>query len=155
GVGLCTFLIIAIFFVKCRPTSNTVTALTMALVLLGLRSVRSNTCEVMAETFLCLLCWLSVLAFADFVADRRPYRVAAFGVWAAIALLTKGNALALALLPPLAVACTRQWPLLRSRWLWLSGVAVATVSAPFYLYTYSIWAGANTEEPSARYIAIS
>src|SRR5205823_6174847 len=29
------------------------------------------------------------------------------------------------------------------------------VSAPFYLYTYSIWAGANTEEPSARYIAIS
>lgn len=155
AVGLGTFLIVANFFVKTRPSSDMLTGLVMALVLLGLRSVRGNTCEVMAETFLCLLCWLSVLAFAKFVADGKLFSVAAFGVWAALALLTKGNALALALLPGLALGCTQRWNLLRSRWLWLTGAAVAAATAPFYLYTYSIWAGANTQEPSWWYIVSS
>jgi 4-amino-4-deoxy-L-arabinose transferase-like glycosyltransferase len=58
---------------------------------------------------------------------------AGFGFWSALALLTKGTGIALALLPPVAILLGRRWEWLRQRFLWQSAALVIALAAPWYL----------------------
>jgi hypothetical protein len=125
----------------------------MALVFLAMPLVRMQATAVMAETFLCLLTLLAAFAFADFLTDGKTRHLVAFGGWSVLALLTKGNAIALALLPAFAILFTGRWDVLKSRRLWLTGLVVALLGAPYYLLTYRMRAHSFFGEWSVSYAA--
>jgi hypothetical protein len=104
------------------------------LVLLTLPHVVWFTAHIYTEIPLALINLGAMVAVARYLDSGRWQHSAAFGVWAAASLLTKGSGLALAPLPLLGVALTRRWDLLRRRSFWLPAVVVLAFAAPWYLF---------------------
>lgn len=123
------------------------------LVFLCLPLVQEFSGALMTEVPLALFCTLAVLAYGRYL-DRGGSRDAlAFGLFAVAGILTKGNALALGLVPPLALVFTRRFELLRSKAFWLPAVLVLVICAPWYSVTAEIqassWSGGT--RPNLEY----
>lgn len=84
----------------------------------------------MTEHLLTLAMLVSTLCFARFARTGQTGHGLAFGVIAALAILTHGRAWALGLVPGLTIALTKRWWLLRRPGLWLSAVPVLDNSRP-------------------------
>ena len=105
-------------------------------VVLALMPAQSAALRTMLIDPLCgLLCFVAALAFADYLAARTTRSALLFALAALAAVFTKGNALLLGLLPPLAIAFTGEWRVLRDWRLWLAGAIVGVIAAPWYLFT--------------------
>jgi hypothetical protein len=90
----------------------------------------------MADNLLALLVFLAAWAWSRYC--RRPSwrTAAAFAAAAAAAILTKGTAIGLLLLPPAHAAVTRNWRLLIGRRGLAAFAAILLATAPWYLFTY-------------------
>jgi hypothetical protein len=98
--------------------------------------VQKYTATVMTELVVTLLAFAAALAFGRYLEGRRPWRWAtAFGLLAALAILTKGSGLLLGLLPPFSMLFARRFDCLRRPSFWLPPVLVALLCAPFYLFS--------------------
>ncbi|MCB9888994.1 MAG: glycosyltransferase family 39 protein [Planctomycetes bacterium] len=120
-----------------------------------LPAVQASAAAVMAEVPLALLCLLATHRFGRFL-DRGLRRDAlGFAALATLAILTKGNGLALAMVPPFAIAIRRQWGVLRRGALWAPAALVALLCAPWYSVSLPISASAwdSGSTPSLRYAA--
>lgn len=86
-------------------------------------------------------------------AAERPGwgRFALFGALAAFAPLVKGNGALVALIPPIEIALSRRWPLLRDPRLWATGALTALVVAPWYYVSFRISAGGFNYAPGPAY----
>lgn len=93
---------------------------------------------VMIDIFLGLLVLLAALAWARFARTGSLGWAMAFAALAAVAILSKGNAFGLALLPPLYCLFRRDFSLLASRKTWLAALAVGCATLPWYLLTYGM-----------------
>jgi hypothetical protein len=116
-------------------------AIGAAAVLLSLPLVRTYYGMVMAETLSAVLMFGAALAFGDFLDRGRRSDAIWFGVLAALAILTKGTGLALALAAPLAVLLVRQWPVLRRPVLWLAVVIIVVLAGPWTWATRNLGRG--------------
>jgi len=96
---------------------------------------------VMVDTPLGLCMFAAALAWAAFA--RRPVvgHAVLFAALASAAILTKGNGIALALLPLLHAALTRDSRLLWNWRSWLAAGLVGAATAPWYALTYRMAAG--------------
>ncbi len=121
-----------------RLTGNEVIALGGALLYLLLPQTRTYTAIVMADLLVVLFGLLSAAAFARFLESGRSQDSLTFGFWAAAAILTKGSAVGLALLPPLAILFAGRWRVLLDRRLWLAPVPVVLLALPWMLLTMGI-----------------
>lgn len=106
-----------------------------ALLLLGLPIVQEHSGAILAEIPLALLCFAAIYVFGRFLDTGATRHCVLFGVFSIAAIFTKGDGLALALVPPVALLITRRWSLLRRPALWLTGAAVGLTTAPWYLLT--------------------
>jgi hypothetical protein len=90
----------------------------------------------MEDNFLTLWMLGAALSWASFA--RRPGwgRAALFAACAIGAIMTKGDGLALALLPPFYALLTGEWRRLLDRRAWAAAAAVGIVTAPWYVLTY-------------------
>lgn len=99
----------------------------------------------MAETLIALFCCVAAVHFGRFLDTGRWQDSAWFGIYASAAVMTKGNGLALALLPGFAVLLSRRFGLLRRASFWLSGLIVAALCGPWTLATLDMvrngWSG--------------
>jgi hypothetical protein len=86
---------------------------------------------VMAEMLCALLMFGAVVAFERFLQFNTKRWAALFGVLAALAILTKGTGLALALVPVLVAQLTRKWRILVSPALWTAALIVLVVAGPW------------------------
>jgi hypothetical protein len=123
------------------------------LLFLCLPLVQEFSGALMTEVPLALFCTLAVLAYGRYL-DRGGRRDAlAFGLFAVAGILTKGNALALGMVPLLALVFTRRFELLRSKVFWLPAVLVLVICAPWYSMTAEIqarsWSGGT--RPNLEY----
>jgi hypothetical protein len=109
---------------------------------LALPLVQASSGMVMLESLVTLLTLLSTLAFARFVSTGRTSDALVFAFLAAAAILTRGSAWSLGLLPPLALLLSRRLDLLRSPALWLSVLPVAFLCVPWYVATHGMTKGA-------------
>jgi 4-amino-4-deoxy-L-arabinose transferase-like glycosyltransferase len=96
--------------------------------LLAVPVIRRQALFVSPELLMVALMLLAVRAYARFTETRALRDALAFGVLSAAAILTKGNALALALLPPFVAVLDRDLRVFRTRALWI-GAAVVVVFA--------------------------
>lgn len=123
--------------------------LAAAAVLLPL--VRTYTAIVMSDLLLILLCLLAALAFARYLRHGRLRDSLCFGGLAAAAILTKGSGLALALLPPLAIAISGRWGSLRDPRLWASATPPLLFALPWMGFTSGITAEGMAEASPTDY----
>ena len=100
----------------------------------------------MAEMLVALLVLLAALAYGRYLDSGRWQPAAWFGIWFTLALLTKGTAIQLAILPPFAVLFGRRWHLLRRFSFWLPGFLVLGIAGPWYL-----WVPGAQHESVARF----
>lgn len=86
---------------------------------------------VMADLLLCVLLWLSLWLWVGFLRRTTAGRALGWGCCAAAAILTKGSALSLVLLPVGSVLLLRRWSLWRNwRW-WLCALPVLCLAMPW------------------------
>src|SRR5262245_42475830 len=89
-----------------------------ALLLIALPLIQAYNGMVMAEILMTLLSFWAVLHFGRFLTTEKWQYAAGFGICAMLAILTKGNGLSLALVPPLAVVFSRRFHLLTRPSFW-------------------------------------
>lgn len=115
-------------------------AILAGLVVCLLPLVRTYTAIVMADLLLVITILAAIRAFARFLETDRKKDALAFGIWAALSILVKGSGLLLALVPPIAIALSGRWRLLKSPRLWLAPVPVMVLALPWMLATRHITA---------------
>ncbi len=104
------------------------------LILLSLPAFQEYSHDVMAEMLMALLVLLAVIAYGSYIDSGRWQAAAWFGIWSALALLTKGSGIQLAFIPPLTLAITGRWRLLRRFSFWLPAGIVLVLALPWYAY---------------------
>ncbi len=101
---------------------------------------------IMTGTLVSLLSILATLAFARFLQLRSAGSSLLFGFIASAAILTRGSAFSLALVPAIAILITRRQELLYNWRLWISVIPVSLFCLPWYIatreYMTGTWAGA-------------
>ena len=115
--------------------------------------VRIYTAIVMSDLLLVIFCLLATGAWRRFLGSSSTRDALTFGLWAAAAILTKGSGLFLALLPPLSIALSGKWQLLKSRSLWLAPIPVIVLAMPWMVATRHITAEGMSHVPLPEYIA--
>jgi hypothetical protein len=103
--------------------------------------VQESSARVMTEHLVTLGMLVSTLCFARFARTGQIGDGLAFGIVAAVAILTHGNAWALSLVPGITLALTNTWHLFRRLGLWLAAVPVLVTCVPWYGFAPSIVAG--------------
>ena len=114
--------------------------------------VRTYTAIVMSDLLLVILILESTRAFGRFLATERWRDSWAFGMLAALAILTKGSGLLLALVPPLAIVFSGRWQLLRSARLWVAPIPVLVLAFPWMLATRHITEEGMSTIPFVEYL---
>jgi hypothetical protein len=93
----------------------------------------------------------SALQFARYTRTVQMADALLFGILAALAILTRGSAWALALVPGLTILLTRRFDLLRRVSLWLSALPVLVTCVPWYVMTAggvtTSWGGSSGAAP--------
>jgi hypothetical protein len=109
---------------------------------------------VMADFFLVLTCLAAAVAFAFYLQTSRARWSLAFGVLASLAILIKGSGWMLAMLPPVAIALSRDWRLLTAPSLWLAPLPVLLLALPWQWVSFRISAeGMNGLTPPEHLMA--
>lgn len=104
---------------------------------------------------LALVVALAAMAWAG--ASERPSwpRMLGFGLLAAACPLIKGNGALVALIPPLDIALTGRWRLLRRPCLWGAAVAALVIVAPWYWLSFAIAADGFNYAPGVPYAMLA
>ncbi len=100
--------------------------------------VQESSVRFMSEHLSTLASLVSALSFARLARSGRVVDGLLFGVAATLAILTHPNAWALALLPPLTIALTNRWWLLRRWGLWASTLPPLLIAVPWYVVTLAM-----------------
>ena len=108
------------------------------LLFLLLPGVQNYGSRVLTEVPLALLLLLASLQFGRYLRTERVRDAIGFALLASMAIMTKGSALCLALLPPFAMLLSGRWRLLRRGGLWLSALIVAVLCGPWYWFALGI-----------------
>jgi 4-amino-4-deoxy-L-arabinose transferase-like glycosyltransferase len=112
--------------------------------------VHITTACVLVDPLVALLSTWAIIVYGRYLDDPSLRRGAAFGLLASAAILTKGNAAALGLMVPFAVALGRHWDLWKRLSFWLPAFLVLAICAPWYLATWHMaQGGLETLDPSA------
>lgn len=122
-------------FVALRGEVGGLIAAAAAALLVALPIVQKATGMVMAEIPLALLCFWAILSFGRFLDSGRARDAVLCGVASAAAILTKGNAFAIAVAAPVALVLARRWERLARPASWASIALVAALCAPWYVLT--------------------
>ncbi|MGH9627424.1 MAG: ArnT family glycosyltransferase [Bryobacteraceae bacterium] len=137
----------ALLFVAWRVEFGSLAAAALGGIYLALPIVQVYTSSVMAEILLTLLMLCAALAYARYLSEGTVRSGLLFAFFAILAIMTKANGLALALLPPLAVLGARRFQRLKQPAFWLPAVVIAAVCGPWYLKTMNMaqegWKGSS------------
>lgn len=146
-----------VLYLRLAPSYGRLPALLTAALLLLLPLFRIFSSCVMADLPTALFIMLAVFAFSDYLQEPAARHAGAFALFASLALLTKPNAGALAILPVIALPLTGKLPLLKDRKLWLAGLAVLASSVPCYAVLFSMkddfWRGGFSPDDFPRVLA--
>jgi len=128
-------LVALMLFRALRDEFGTPAALLAGLLLVALPLNQAWAQNVMADVPVALFTFGAALVFGRYLDTGRARDAAAFGLLASLAILTKGNGLALAFLPPIALAISLRFSLLRRLSFWLPLVIVVVLCGPWYVFT--------------------
>jgi hypothetical protein len=120
----------------------------------GTASVIGLGSTVMLDVTVAALALEATYWLAVYVTTRSLRHAALFGVFAALCCLTKGNGLAVLLVPPLFVLFTGRFALLRAPGLYVAALIVLILAAPLVAIAYRLDAGIGDFSPTTVRIAL-
>lgn len=123
-----------VVFVLLRPVIGW-WAIAPAAWLLLLRTARDLTGAVMLEPLAVLWEVLAAAAWIRYLETATARWAYLFALAATAALMTRGDAMFLALFPLASIALSGRWALLRQKALWLSAAIVLVLCGPWYVLT--------------------
>ena len=106
-------------------------ALTSAVWFVMLPTVQRTTSSVLLDVACTLFILSAAVVFGRYLDSRRWQDAMLFGILASAAMLTKNNAVALAFLPPIAIAMSRQWFIFKRWSLWSVPLLVCVICLPW------------------------
>jgi len=99
----------------------------------------------MADTLVAVLSLSAIWCFAIYLERGGLKPILGFGVLSGLAILTKQDAIVLAVVPPLSVIARRRWDLLKDWRFYVPALVVLAICAPYYWFvkglTHSPWEG--------------
>jgi hypothetical protein len=134
-----------------EPAFGVIAGALAAVVFVCLPVVQKHSCMVMADMLVALLCFRAATAFGRYLDSQRWLDAAGFGAYASLAIMAKGNGLALALLPPIAIALARRPDTFKRASLWASAAMVAIVCGPWQLFTVNMVRNGWVRSPGLDY----
>ncbi len=134
--SLITLALGLVVFLATRRTLGTPLALTAAVWLTLTPAVQQATASIMLDLLCAFWSVSAAVAFGKYLETSRRRDALLFAVSASAALLTKNNALALALVPPLAIVIGRRWSVLRHWSFWAIPLVVVAICGPWYVWTW-------------------
>ena len=105
----------------------------------ALPNVQGFTAMIMADNLMALLAFWAMIAFAAYLGNGKMWTAVLFGALAGLALMTKSNAAALAVLPFAAIVLMRDYRRLFSLSFIAAGVTAAIVAVPWQLLVMRFW----------------
>ena len=151
-MSLLTTILAGAVYCVIRSEFGSKAGIAMALLMIALPLIQESNGMVMADILLALLCFWAVLYCGRFLTTEKWQDAAGFGICATLAILTKGNALSLALVPPLAVVFSRRFHLLIRPSFWCPVLIVLVCCAPWYWLTLDMARnGLYEEAPTLRF----
>jgi hypothetical protein len=93
----------------------------------------------------------ATLAWTAFQSRRKSHHIVLFSLLSALAVLIKGNGWLLLFVPPLHIALTGDWRLLRDWRLWAAAALAAAIVGPWYAATAGISADGFNYRPGPAY----
>jgi hypothetical protein len=133
-VAIVTALTAALLFVTIRSFGTRSLAVLFCGVWLLLEVSQAAATQFMTEGQSALLVTAAAVSYVWYLRAPSYRRGLLFGVLAAIAILTKETALALALIPPVSVALLGRWELLKTRHFWLPAIVVMALVTPWHYW---------------------
>lgn len=133
-VSLLSALVASLVFALVSREAGAAFGAAAALTWMTLPLVVRFTGTVMTEIPLALLSLLSLHAYSRYLDQGRVRWNVLFGLLAASAILTKASAASLAFMPPLAVAFTGKWAMLRKPSFWWPVIIVLVLCGPWSWY---------------------
>ncbi len=112
------------------------------LTFLALPLTQESSARVMTEQWVTLLTLASAVQVARFMRTERTRDGIMFGVIAAAAILTRGSAWSLVVVPGIALVLSRRYSLLSRPGLWVSAIPILVLCVPWYLLSRGMGEGA-------------
>jgi hypothetical protein len=134
-MALLTSLLATIVYVIIRREVGSKAGAVVGLLLLAQPLIQRYSSMVMLEILLALLCFLAALRFGQFLDNGKWRDAIGFSIWSTLAILTKGNGLTLAMLPPIAMLFSRRFHLLARLSFWCPAMLVLVFCGPWYWLT--------------------
>jgi MFS family permease len=103
---------------------------------------------IMADNLCGLLDFWAIVCFGRFLANNRRRDAVLFGLFACLSVLTKGNGIALALVPPAGVLITRRFDLLKRLNFWIPAAMVLAIAGPWQYVSSRLLSGILTRTVS-------
>lgn len=132
---------------------RTLIGLFASILLICIPLVQTYTDEEMSETLLALTCFWSAIYFTRYLESQNWKDNGLFGVFFALAVLTKGSGWLLTLVPPIALLLTRKLRLLFKPSFWFAPLIVGATCIPWQLMTMHLveegWEGGSN--PTGHY----
>lgn len=130
-----------------RNKFGRIIAATGTLIFISLPLTQKYSGMIMDEMLTGLLMFGAAIYFGRFLDNEHAADAIGFGVFASLAILTKGSGLALGLVPPLAILWTQKFAILKRPALWLSAGIVALLAGP-WTWHFRDQCKSGWEEPS-------
>jgi len=133
--------IAGVLFMRVRRIHGAAAGALCAACFLVLPPVQASSWLVMSDLLVGLLMFLAAVSFADFLESDTARDAAWFVTWSTLAILTKGSGWALGPFMLLAPLMAKRLSCYRSKWFWISGIAIVLLAAPFYLLAEGLQVG--------------
>jgi hypothetical protein len=152
--ALVTAAVGGILYAGAAPRFGRFVAAIAAMVYVVSPLTQESSAELMLDVPVALLMLIGANVYGAYLRTSRVWHAAMFGFVAVAALLIKGNAGCIALLPPFAVLIGRRFDLLLRPSFWLPAV-IAAVVVPWYWLTYALTAAGFRYQWGEHYFLVA
>lgn len=148
-----TACVATLLFLVVRDDVGYPTGLIFGLLFLLVPLVQVFSSVVMTEVPVALFCLAAAWQFGLYLEREKARNMAGFALFATLAILTKGSAIALAFLPPIAALLAGRMRVFLRPATWIGALVVGALCAPWYWFTLPMtantWSGG--QKPSWDY----
>jgi hypothetical protein len=131
-----------------RGLLGTAAGLGAAVLFVVLPTTRFTAIHVLADAQVALLDFAAVIAWARYLETEERRESVAFGILASLSILTKGNGLALFLVPAIATAFAGRLRLVKHINFWLGPIVMLFLGLPWQIYSWRLIRGTVTLDRS-------
>ena len=110
----------------------------LGLLLIFLPWMQASASMFMVDIFIAILEFWAMIQLVDFFFTERLRSAVLFGLFTSLAMLSKGNTIALLIVPVFLILLTRKFSVLKKRPIYLAGVLIVILGAPWQVISYRL-----------------